>query len=144
MSFFISSWLDPGDLCERVIAGMESVVSKPMKEWDGEAVRTWLESRIVAARADQVVAERYGRERQDDCDMAAAEEMVCTLLKSKEAVNIQGAFSDELKALLDRDEYIWRGVYDDRRFDRHVRSTIRKLLKMTKANDGFGNVARYQ
>ncbi len=126
------------------MAGMESVVTKPMMEWNGAAVRTWLESRIVAARADQVAAERYGRERQDDCDMAAAEEMVCTLLKGKEAVNIQGAFADELKVLLDRDDYVWRGVYDDRRFDRHVRSTIRKLLRMTKANDGFGNLARYQ
>ncbi len=123
---------------------MESVVSKNMKEWDGTAVRTWLESRIVAARADQVVAERYGRDRQDDCDMAAAEEMVCTLLKGKEAVHSQPAFTDELKALLERDDYIWRGVYDDRRFDRHVRSAIRKLMKMAKTNTGFENVARYQ
>lgn len=126
------------------MAGMESVLIKPVMEWDGAAVRTWLESRIVAARADQVVAERYGRERQDDCDMAAAEEMVCTLLKNKEALNAQGAFAEELKTLLGRDDYMWRGVYDDRRFDRHVRSTIRKLLKMTKTNGGFGNVARYQ
>jgi predicted RNase H-like nuclease (RuvC/YqgF family) len=115
-----------------------------MKEWDSTAVRTWLESRIVAARADQVAAEKYGRDRQDDCDMAAAEEMVCTLLKAKEAVNSQLAFADELKALLERDDYIWRGVYDDRRFDRHVRSAIRKLVKMTKTNTGFENVARYQ
>jgi hypothetical protein len=43
-------------------------VSEPPKEWDGAAVRKWLESRIIAARADQVAAERYGRERQDDCD----------------------------------------------------------------------------
>jgi hypothetical protein len=133
-----------GRPCERGGVGLENVVSKPVMEWDGAAVRAWLESRIVAARADQVAAERYGRERQDDCDMAAAEEMVCTLLKGKEAVNDQGAFTDALKALLDRDDYLWRGVYDDRRFDRHVRSTIRKLMKMTKANDGFGNLARYQ
>lgn len=119
-------------------------MSKNMKDWDGAAVRTWLESRIVAARADQVTAERYGRERQDDCDMAAAEEMVCTLLKGKEAVNSQLVFAEELKTLLERDDYIWRGVYDDRRFDRHVRSVIRKLMKMAKTNTGFENVARYQ
>lgn len=49
-------------------------------EWNGAAVRAWLERRIVAARADQVAAEKYGWERRDDCEMAAAEEMVCTLL----------------------------------------------------------------
>jgi predicted RNase H-like nuclease (RuvC/YqgF family) len=120
------------------------VVRKSIAEWNGTAVKTWLESRIVAARADQVAAERYGWERRDDCDMAAAEEMVCSLLKGKDAVNLQNAFTDELKALLDRGEYLWRGVYDDKRFDRHVRSTLRKLLRMTRANDGFGNVTRYQ
>ena len=76
--------------------------------------------------------------------MAAAEEMVCSLLKAKAAVNAQASFIDELKTLLDRDDYVWRGVYDDRRFDRHARATIRKLLKMAKANDGFGNIKRYQ
>lgn len=119
-------------------------MSKDMKEWNGAAVRAWLESRVTAARADQVAAERYGRERQDDCDMAAAEEMVCTLLRGKAAVDIQTAFADELKALLERDDYIWRGVYDDRRFDRHVRSIVRKLMKMTRTNTGFENVTRYQ
>jgi hypothetical protein len=115
-----------------------------MMAWNGAVVRTWLESRIASARADQVAAERYGRERQDDCDMASAEEMVCTLLKGKESLNNQAAFVDELKALLNHDDYMWRGVYDDRRFDRHVRSTIRKLLKMAKTNDSFRNVTRYQ
>jgi hypothetical protein len=113
-------------------------------EWDGAMVRRWLESRIVAARADQVAAERAGRGEQDDCDKATAEEMVCTLLKGKAALNTQSALADELKALLDRDDYVWRGVYDDRRFDRHVRTYIRKLMKMTKANTGFGNTSRYQ
>lgn len=117
---------------------------KPVAEWDSAAVRTWLESRIVAARADQVAAERYGRERRDDCDMAAAEEMVCTLLKGSNAVNAQHTFVDALKALLDRDDHVWRGVYDDARFDRHVRTYVRKLARMAKANDGFGNVKRYQ
>jgi hypothetical protein len=121
-------------------------MSKPetSPEWDGATVRTWLESRIVAARADQVTAERNGRSDQDDCDKATAEEMVCTLLKGKPATNVQSAFADELKALLDRDDYVWRGVYDDRRFDRHVRTYIRKLMKMTKANTGFGNTTHYQ
>lgn len=113
-------------------------------EWDGAAVRTWLGSRIVAARADQVAAERYGRERRDDCDMAAAEEMICAMLKGSNAVNAQGTFVEQLKALLERDDYVWRGVYDDRRFDRHVRTYIRKLSRMAKANDGFANVKRYQ
>lgn len=118
--------------------GMEDSVSKP---WDSTAVRIWLESRVASARADQVVAEKGGRKRQDDCDLAAAEEMVCTLLRGKEA---ERAFVGELKALLDRDEYVWRGVYDDRRFDRHMRTYVRKLLKMAKASEGFGNLKRYQ
>ena len=35
-------------------------------------------------------------------------------------------------------------MYDDDRFDRHVRAYLRKLTKMAKANVGFGNLARYQ
>jgi hypothetical protein len=119
-------------------------MTEASKAWDGAIVRKWLESRIVAARSDQVAAERSGRGHQDDCDKAAAEEMICALLKSSEATNIQSAFSQELKSLLDRDEYVWRGVYDDMRFDRHVKSYIRKLLKMTKANAGFEKTLRYQ
>jgi predicted RNase H-like nuclease (RuvC/YqgF family) len=113
-------------------------------EWDGAVVRTWLESRIIAARADQVRAQRAGRGHEDDCDQANAEEMICALLKGKAAANAQSAFADELKALLDRDDYMGRGVYDDRRFDRHVRSYIRKLIKMTKTNTGFANTTHYQ
>ena len=121
-------------------------MSKPATspEWDGATVRTWLESRIVAARADQVRAERNGRSDQDDCDKATAEEMICTLLKGKAATADQGTLTDALKALLDRNDYVWRGVYDDRRFDRHVRTYIRKLMKMTKTNTGFGNTTHYQ
>ena len=113
-------------------------------EWDGAAVRTWLESRIVAARAEQVAAERGGRERQDDCDAAAAEEMVCALLVRGDTAADKDSFVAALKALLDRDAYVWRGVYDDRRFDRHVRAYVRKLSRMARANDGFGNLRRYQ
>ncbi|WP_404713860.1 hypothetical protein [Sphingomonas sp. MMS24-J13] len=121
-------------------------MSKPAAapEWDGAMVHIWLERRIIAARADQVTAERAGRGEQDDCDKAAAEEMICTLLKGKAATNAQGTLVDELKALLDRDDYIWRGVYDDRRFDRHTRTYIRKLMKMAKTNTGFGNTTHYQ
>lgn len=120
---------------------MVDVVSK---EWNGAAVRKWLESRVIAAQIDQVAAERGGRDRQDDCDKATAEEMVCSTLKSKESTNIREAFSDDLRSLLNRDEYVWRGVYNDTRFDRHVRSFVRKLIKMTKTNDGFENTAHYQ
>ena len=119
-------------------------MTEPSKQWDGEIVRKWLESRIVAARADQAAAERSGRGGQDDCDKATAEEMVCALLKGKAATDRQDAFHDELKRLLERDDYVWRGVYDDTRFERHVRTFIRKLAKMTKANTGFENTARYQ
>jgi len=114
------------------------------KAWDGAAVRTWLESRFAAARADQVAAERYGRERQDDCDKAAAEEMVCSAVKSERSSETQAAFVAALETLLDHDDYIWRGVYNDDRFDRHVRTYIKKLIRMAKANEGFDRIARYQ
>jgi len=119
-------------------------VADASKSWNGGIVRTWLEKRIAAARADQISAERAGRGSHDDCDKAAAEEMVCAALKDTEAVHSQGGFTEALKRLLDRDLYIWRGVYDDDRFDRHVRSYIRKLLKMTRDNQGFEQTRRYQ
>ncbi len=114
------------------------------KTWDGAIVRTWLERRVAAARSDQVVAERGGRGLQDDCDKATAEEMVCSLMQTKHAPDTQEGFAAALRALLERDEYIWRGVYDDTRFDRHVRAMIKKLLKMTKTNDGFAITTHYQ
>jgi len=114
------------------------------RPWDGEGVRRWLASRIAAARTDQVTAERGGRVAQDDCDKATAEEMVCTLAATGKAADATDTFAASLRALLDREEYIWRGIHDDRKFDRHVRTYIKKLLRMTKANDGFANVAHYQ
>jgi len=120
------------------------MVTEASKQWDGATVRLWLDKRIAAARADQVAAERGGRGEQDDCDKAAAEEMVCTLLKGQAAAESQAAFAEALKSLLDRDDYVWRGVYDDGRFDRHVRTYIRKLLKMTRDNAGFEHIRRYQ
>jgi len=119
-------------------------MAEASKPWDGPIVRAWLEKRIVAARTDQVAAERAGRGHQDDCDKAAAEEMVCSTLKGKDATNTQSAFAEELRNLLDREQYSWRGVYDDNRFDRHVRSYIRKLLKMTRENMGFEQTRHYQ
>jgi len=117
-------------------------MTEPATDWNGASVRTWLESRIAAARTDQVRAERGGYELQDDCDKAAAEEMVCTLMKTK--ADTQAMLADALRTLIERDEYIWRGVYNDTRFDRHVRSYIRKLAKMAKLNTGFGNTTHYQ
>ena len=114
------------------------------KTWDGAAVRKWLESRVEAARSDQISAERHGRERQDDCDKAAAEEMICSLLKAKKTIDDQTAFAADLKQLLDQEDYLWRGVYDDRRFDRHARTYVKKLGRMTKINSGFENLSRYQ
>ena len=113
-------------------------------EWNGEIVRTWLASRIAAARTDQVAAQRGGRDREDDCAKAAAEEMVCTILNKPGTVATQQALAEALRALLDRDEYIWSGVYNDTRFDRHVRTYARKLARMTKANQGFENTLHYQ
>ena len=112
------------------------------KQWDGALVRTWLERRIAAARAEQVAAERGGE--RDDCDKAAAEEMVCASLVRGPAADSQDSLADALKALLDRDEFVWRGVYDDRRFDRHVRTYARKLQKMTRDYVGFERTRRYQ
>ena len=119
-------------------------MTEPSKPWNGATVRAWLESRVVAARADQVAAERHGWERRDDCDKANAEEMVCALFTGKAAIDVQADFATELKNLLDRDGYVCRGVYDDTRFERHVRAYIRKLIKMTKDNAGFDNLRRYQ
>lgn len=120
------------------------MTSEAATAWDGVAVRKWLEARVAAARSDQAVAERGGYGRQDDCDKATAEEMVCSLLNSPASTGSADALLSALRALLERDDYVWRGVYDDRKFDRHVRSFIKKLVKMAKANDGFGNLAHYQ
>lgn len=113
-------------------------------DWDAAKVRKWLDARIAASRSDQVAAERAGYGQHDDCDKATAEEMVCTLMQARDSVVDQKRFATDLKALLERDEFIWRGVYDDTRFDRHVRSYVRKLAKMAKTNSGFDRTTRYQ
>ena len=118
------------------------MVAKAVIEWDAAAVRTWLDSRIAAARANQVTAQRGGRNTQDDCDAASAEELVCTAVRGNETD--QASLLDALKAVLDRDDYVWRGIYDDRRFDRHVRTYARKLVRMAKTNEGFGKLLHHQ
>ena len=120
------------------------MTAKPVPEWNGAMVRKWLEARMVAARSDQVAAQRAGWSQHDDCDKATAEEMICTLLLGKNSTGDQMAFVADLRALLDSDDYVWRGVYDDTGFDRHVRAYLRKLMKMTKTNVGFERIGRYQ
>ncbi|MEG3147600.1 hypothetical protein U1839_23365 [Sphingomonas sp. RT2P30] len=119
-------------------------MSEHKNEWDGEIVRKWLESRFSAAQSDQDRADKHGRAREDDYDKAAAEEFVCRLTKSSESTNSQGLFVERLKQLLDQKEFRCVGVHDERRFEREVRSYLRKLMKMTRASAGFENTSRYQ
>lgn len=49
-----------------------------------------------------------------------------------------------IKELLAQDDYRITGIHDDRHVDRYVRANLRKLARMTKANDGFANTLRYQ
>ena len=113
-------------------------------EWNADLVRTWLASRLKAARLDQAAADRQGYEARDDYGKAAAEEWVCRTLSSAGLAKDQATFAGQLKELLVRDDYTTAGIYDDRRFDRHVRENLRKIARMTKANDGFANTLRYQ
>ncbi|RYE92809.1 MAG: hypothetical protein EOO77_46300, partial [Oxalobacteraceae bacterium] len=59
-------------------------------------------------------------------------------------IDDHAAFALQIKELVAQDEYPTTGVHDDRRFDRHVRAHLRKIAKMAKANEGFGNTLRYQ
>ena len=124
--------------------GWQSVVGNASKPWDRKLVRAWLNSRFEAARLDQAAADKRGYEARDDYDQAAAREWVCRTLMTAECVDDQAAFATRLKDLLGQDEYPITGIYDDRRFERHVRAELRKLTRMTKANDGFENRSRYQ
>lgn len=114
------------------------------KAWDSELVRKWLESRLKVAKLEQAAADKRGYEARDDYDKAAADEWVYRVLTSAGQTDDRAAFAAQLKELLDRDEYRATGIYDDQRFDRHVRVTLRKVAKMTKANEGFANTLRYQ
>lgn len=120
------------------------MMTDTVKPWDPALVRTWLERRYEASRLDQAAADRRGYDARDDFDKAAAEEWVCRALKSANCTNDQPAFAARLKALIGQDEYPATGLHDDIRFERHVRSYLRKLAKMTKANEGFEKTLRHQ
>ena len=123
---------------------LERVMTDPSKPWDGELVRTWLERRLEASRLDQAAADRRGYEARDEFDKAAAEEWVCRELRASDHANEQTAFARRVKELIEREDYSATGINDDARFERHVRAQLRKLAKMTKANEGFDKMLRYQ
>jgi hypothetical protein len=123
---------------------VERVMSDPPKARDGESVRKWLERRLEAAKLDQAAADRRGYEARDDYDKAAAEEWVCRALNAPGCTNEQAALAQRLKELIAQDEYRVTGIHDDDRFERYVRSHLRKLVKMNKANEGFEKTHRYQ
>ena len=119
-------------------------MSELAKTWNGEQVRKWLERRFEAARRDQAAADRRGYEARDDYDQAAAEEWVCRALKAADCTNDQKALAARIKELVGQDEYPQTGLHDDIRFERHVRSYLRKLARMTKANEGFDKTLHHQ
>ena len=127
-----------------MIAGMETMMSIPPGAWYGEQVRKWLERRVEAARLDQAAADRRGPAARDDYDQAAAEEWVCRALNAPDCTGDQAGFAARLKALLDQDEDQVTGIQDDSRFERHVRGHLRKLVRMTKANEGFEKTLHHQ
>ena len=112
--------------------------------WDGELVRKWLERRLAASKLDQAAADRRGYEAQDDYDKAAAEEWVCRALQAAGCADERAMFAKRLKDLIGQADYPATGINDDARFERHVRGQLRKLARMTKANEGFDKTLRYQ
>lgn len=114
------------------------------KPWNAATVRTWLERRLAAATLDQAAADRRGYEARDDYDKAAAEAWVCRALERSPAVEDQAALAARLKQLIAADDYPATGLNDDDRFERHVRTYLRKLARMTKANEGFENLFHHQ
>ena len=112
--------------------------------WDANRVCLWLEKRLSAAKLEQAAADRRGYEAQGDYDKAAAEEWVSRTLLTADCADEQAMFADKIKQLLAQDDYRITGIYDDRRFDRSVRAQLRKIAKMTKTNEGFANLLRYQ
>jgi len=119
-------------------------MSNPSKPWDGDLVRKWLERRLAASKLDQAAADRRGYEARDEYDMAAAEEWVCRALLAADCANDQAALGKLLKELIGQEDYRATGINDDMRFERHVRGQLRKLAKMTRANEGFEKTLRYQ
>ncbi len=122
---------------------VNDMMSDPAKAWNVALVRTWLDRRLAAARLDQAAADRRGYEARDDYDEAAAEEWVCHALKG-DWTDDQAVFAARVKELIGRDDYPATGIHDDVRFERHVRTHLRRLARMIKANDGFGKTSRYQ
>ncbi|NYT41074.1 hypothetical protein HZY97_09930 [Sphingomonas sp. R-74633] len=119
-------------------------MTNPSKPWDGELVRKWLARRFEVSRLDQAAADRRGYEARDDYDKAAAEEWACRALKDADCTNDQAAFATRLKELIGQDDYPATSTYDDVRFERHVRTHLRKIAKMAKANEGFEKTLRHQ
>lgn len=119
-------------------------MTDPSKPWDAALVREWLERRCNPSRMDQAAADRRGYEARDDLDKAAAEEWSCRMLKSADCTNDQAAFAARLKKLIGQHEYPTTGINDDIRFERHVRTYLRKRAKMTKTNAGFEKNLHYQ
>lgn len=115
-----------------------------LKPWDGELVRKWLARRFEVSRLDQAASDRRGYEARDDYDKAAAEEWACRALKDAACTNDQAAFAARIKELIGQDDYQAASTYDDVRFERDVRAYLRKLAKMTKANEGFEKTLRHQ
>lgn len=119
-------------------------MTEPTKPWDAALVRKWLERRYAASRLDQAAADRRGYDARDDFDKAAAEEWACRALKDADCIEDQKTLAARLKALIAQDDYPATGLYDDVRFERHVRTYLRKLARMTKANEGFDKFLRHQ
>ena len=119
-------------------------VTAATKSWDAALVRNWLERRLEASRLDQSAADRRGYDARDDFDKAAAEEWVCHALRNADCTSGQATLATRLKELIGLDDYPATGLHDDVRFERHVRTYLRKLAEMTKANQGFENTLRHQ
>jgi hypothetical protein len=114
------------------------------REWDGEIVRRWLEARIRASQDDQTMADRAGRDREDEYDKAAAEEYVCQLIRTSDTTDSQASFTARLKQIAAKDEHYRTGLRSEKRFEREVRAYLRKLLRMATTYTGFENTSRYQ
>jgi hypothetical protein len=119
-------------------------MSVPLKAWDGELVRKWLARRLETSKLDQAVADKRGYEARDEYDKAAAEEWVCRELMARDHSQEQATFAKRLKELIGQEDYSITGINDDARFERHVRGQLRRVAKMTKANEGFEKMLRYQ
>lgn len=114
------------------------------KPWDAALVRKWLESRVRSSRLDQADADRRGYEAADDHDKAAAEEWACRALIASGSDTDQVGLASRIRELVAQDEYRVTGIHDDVRFERYVRTSLRKIARMAKANDGFAKILRHQ